>query len=295
MGTSSPDIAVQAGKIVINDVDGIDINAGCPKHFSIHAGMGAALLKTPDLLVSILTELIEQVGKPNNKPISVKIRLLPEEAESLELISKLLKTGISNLTVHCRTQTMRNREKPIRHYFHKIKKLCDEHKVPLIINGGILSREDFLQLRESWRKNEEFKDLNVDEIGGMIATEAEINPTCFSPKPLHWVQCMKEYIEIANQFNNFVGNAKYMLTRMVPGKSFFYQIIARAKTYEEFKQKFELVNEDGTKKEDIQEKSAKEAVCRKNENTNGAETRKHKLDVPPVTEEKKQKVEVIQS
>jgi tRNA-dihydrouridine synthase 2 len=159
MGTSNSEIAVKAANLIIGDVDGIDINAGCPKHFSIHAGMGAALLKTPDLLVDILEKLVENVGKPNNKPISVKIRLFPEEEESLKLISRLVQTGITNLTVHCRTQNMRNRETPIRYYFHKIKKICDGHGVSLIINGALENREDFEKLKQKWVESSEFNEI----------------------------------------------------------------------------------------------------------------------------------------
>lgn len=35
------------------DVASIDINMGCPKHFSLQAGMGAALLKTPEVAVDV--------------------------------------------------------------------------------------------------------------------------------------------------------------------------------------------------------------------------------------------------
>ncbi|GMF53775.1 unnamed protein product [[Candida] boidinii] len=94
MGTSDAELAVKAANIVVKDVSGIDINAGCPKHFSIHSGMGAALLSTPDLLCNILTSLVEQVGKPNNKPISVKIRLLPNKEDTLALVKRLVGTEI---------------------------------------------------------------------------------------------------------------------------------------------------------------------------------------------------------
>ncbi|KGK32488.1 hypothetical protein JL09_g6905 [Pichia kudriavzevii] len=60
--------------------------------------MGAALLSTPDLLCDILTSLVDEVGKPNNKSISVKIRLLPKKEDTLVLVSRLVKTGITNLT-----------------------------------------------------------------------------------------------------------------------------------------------------------------------------------------------------
>ncbi|KAJ7575179.1 hypothetical protein C8J56DRAFT_1063675 [Mycena floridula] len=48
--SSDPETTVQAAKTVMNDVSGIDLNCGCPKLFSTHSGMGAALLTNPDLL-----------------------------------------------------------------------------------------------------------------------------------------------------------------------------------------------------------------------------------------------------
>lgn len=47
IGSADPALAKEAALKVIQDVDGIDLNCGCPKHFSIHAGMGSALLKSP--------------------------------------------------------------------------------------------------------------------------------------------------------------------------------------------------------------------------------------------------------
>ena len=69
------------------------------QHFSIHCGMGAALLKNPDNLAAILTALVEEVGKPNNVPISVKIRILDTKDETLALVRRLCTTGIARLTV----------------------------------------------------------------------------------------------------------------------------------------------------------------------------------------------------
>ena len=33
------------------DIDGIDVNMGCPKSFSLKGGMGAALLSHPDKVI----------------------------------------------------------------------------------------------------------------------------------------------------------------------------------------------------------------------------------------------------
>ncbi|KAH3688450.1 hypothetical protein WICPIJ_000589 [Wickerhamomyces pijperi] len=236
MGTANVDLAVQAANVIIKDVSGIDINAGCPKHFSIHAGMGAALLKTPDLLCAILENLVEKVGKPNNKPISVKIRLFPKQEDSLALIERLCQTGISNLTVHCRTQPMRNREYPIRDYIPKIKQITDKHNITLIINGGIQDKSDFIKtIQEVYE--------NGKDIGGMIASTAETNATVFSDPPLPWYEAIKEYIKLAQLVDNFTGNSKYMVLKMTPGKSKLYQPMSQTKTYEDMKKLLESVEE----------------------------------------------------
>ena len=43
MGTGESSLALQAATLVEKDVDGIDINMGCPRKFSVSGGMGSAL------------------------------------------------------------------------------------------------------------------------------------------------------------------------------------------------------------------------------------------------------------
>jgi tRNA-dihydrouridine synthase 2 len=54
IGTSSPKSAVEAALLVKDDVIGIDVNMGCPKHFSTHGNMGSSLLALPDLVKEVL-------------------------------------------------------------------------------------------------------------------------------------------------------------------------------------------------------------------------------------------------
>ncbi len=245
IGSADPELAVEAALKVVQDVDGIDLNSGCPKHFSIHSGMGAALLSTPDLLCSILSNLVTRVGTPFAKPISVKIRLLPEMKDTLSLVERLCATGIQNITVHCRTREMRNREHPIRDYLLDIYKICHSHKVSLIINGAIKDRLQFNSLR---------KELNLpDDIGGMIAEAAETNPTVFNGTGgiKEWWVIMNKYINLAMLWDNNFGNTKYMLSRIIPGKSPVFQYVARCKDYNQLKHVQNIINEkNGTVLED---------------------------------------------
>lgn len=100
MGSADQKLAVEAAKMVAGDVAGVDLNCGCPKHFSIQGGMGAALLKDVPRLEGILRALVEQVGKVHNIGISCKIRLLATDEETYDMVRRLCRTGIVGLTVY---------------------------------------------------------------------------------------------------------------------------------------------------------------------------------------------------
>ncbi|KAF2118274.1 hypothetical protein BDV96DRAFT_488586 [Lophiotrema nucula] len=228
IGTANPDLAVQAASLVAPDVAGIDVNAGCPKPFSTAGGMGAALLKTPDLLCSILRALVEKVGKVHEIGISVKIRILDKPEDTAALVKQLVATGITGLTVHCRTTPMRPRERAIRDQLMMVADICREAGVACLMNGDVTSRAEALQLAEQYK---------VD--GGMIATEAEKNPSCFRSDAAggphewksQWKTVVTEYMRFALQVENRWGNTKYLLGQMMPGKVKAYADMNRSKCY----------------------------------------------------------------
>lgn len=224
IGTSNPDLAVQAARLVAADVAGIDVNAGCPKPFSTHDGMGAALLKTPDKLCAILEALVANITPEFNIGISVKIRIL-ETAELTEaLVRRLVATGITGLTVHCRTTPMRPRERALRGQLRMIANVCHEAGVACVMNGDVESRDRALQLMQ---------EFGVD--GAMIATSAEKNSSCFQSESdgglLPWTEITKQYIRYALEVENKFGNTKFMLTQVIPGKAPVYREISACKSY----------------------------------------------------------------
>lgn len=228
IGTANPELAVQAAKIVAADVAGIDVNSGCPKPFSTSGGMGAALLRTPDLLCDILTRLVEEVGKPFEIGISVKIRILDQPEDTAALVKRLVRTGITGLTVHCRTTPMRPRERAIRDQLKMIGEICREAGVACVMNGDVTSRTEALKLMQ---------EFSVD--GAMIATEAEKNPSCFRPDAeggphewrSQWKTVVTEYMRFALQVANRWGNTKYLLGQMIPGKEKAYAAMNKSKCY----------------------------------------------------------------
>src|SRR5882762_1193325 len=141
IGSADPGLAVQAAKIVMQDAAGIDLNCGCPKPFSTHSGMGAALLSNPDLLCSILTALRREL--PPYISISAKIRLLPTQEDTLKLVERIVGTGVNCLTLHCRTRNMRPRERAL---VERLKEIVDfvhglDRDVAVIENGDCVGFE----------------------------------------------------------------------------------------------------------------------------------------------------------
>lgn len=184
--------------------------------------MGAALLKNPDNLVAILSLLVEEVGKPNNVPISVKIRILETPEATLDLIRRLCATGVARITVHCRTTPMRPREPAIRDQLPDIIKVCHEAGVQCYMNGDVEDRAHAENLIE---------EFGVD--GCMIARAAETNPSCFrSEGPLPWMEVAQEYLKTAIETGNHVSNTKFCLVHHIPGKIPLYTTVTQCKTIE---------------------------------------------------------------
>ena len=233
IGTASPTTAVEAAKLVAENVAGIDVNAGCPKPFSTSGGMGAALLQTPDLLASILTALVKEVGKVYDIGISVKIRLLETSEKTEVLVKKLCSTGITGLTVHCRTTPMRPRERAIREQLRMIADICREEGVACLMNGDVRNRDEALQLAQEY---------SVD--GAMIATAAEANSSCFRTQEegglLPWKEVVAEYIKIALEVENKWGNTKFLLSQLMPGKAEIFRHVVGCKGYRQICELLEL-------------------------------------------------------
>ncbi|KAH8835011.1 hypothetical protein DL96DRAFT_1693606 [Flagelloscypha sp. PMI_526] len=232
LGTADPELAVQAAKMVVNDVSGIDLNCGCPKPFSTHSGMGAALLSTPDLLCSILTALREAM--PSHITVSAKIRLLPTQEETLKLVEKICNTGISALTVHCRTRPMRDRDPAVISRLREIVEFVDSlgKGIPVIENGDCLGRPDMQRVLDA-----------TGAASVMIARAAESNPSAFADAPLEDVEetLIPNYIRLCKYLGNHWALSKFCVQQFT-GKRVHIskatahlvkQRIAKAKCFED--------------------------------------------------------------
>ncbi|KAI5475089.1 tRNA-dihydrouridine synthase 2, partial [Pseudohyphozyma bogoriensis] len=206
LGSSSPELAVQAAKVIMGDVSGVGLNCGCPKPFSTHGGMGAELLKDPERLCLILKALTSTIPLP----IDAKIRLLPDIPLTNALVTQILETGISCLTVHCRYPAMRSREPALVERLKEIVVLARElqegremeRRVPVLENGDCMVWKDAEGIREK-----------TGVKGIMVARGAEANPSCFREAGVldPTTVVIPLLIRIGHATNNNFQNLKYIL------------------------------------------------------------------------------------
>ncbi|SNX83781.1 related to tRNA dihydrouridine synthase [Melanopsichium pennsylvanicum] len=212
LGSANPDLAFEAIKTITqaDDVAAVDLNCGCPKPFSTHAGMGANMLSTPILLCNTLKAM--RRAAPPHVAVTCKIRLLPTQQNTLELVDKIIRTGaIECLTVHCRTKDMRPREPAL---LHRLREIVDHvntisasmgKTIPVVCNGDVWDYATVSQIKQI-----------TGVTSAMIARGAEANPSCFRPEgnvSLPEVIAPK-WIKYSIALQNPLGNTKYCMAQL---------------------------------------------------------------------------------
>lgn len=212
LGSANPDLAFQAIKTITqaDDVAAVDLNCGCPKPFSTHAGMGANMLSTPILLCNTLKAM--RRAAPPHVAVTCKIRLLPTQQNTIELVDKIVRTGaIECLTVHCRTKDMRPREPAL---LHRLRQIVDHvnavsaemgKTVPVVCNGDVWDFATAPQIKEL-----------TGVTSTMIARGAEANPSCFRPEGNVSIPQViaPKWVKYSIALNNPVGNTKYCMAQL---------------------------------------------------------------------------------
>ncbi len=137
---------VEAAKIVERTMhpDIIDINMGCPvPKVAISAQAGSALLKDPEKIRNIVSEVVKAVSVP----VTVKIRSGWDEKSinCVEVAKVIEESGASAITLHART---RSQGYSGHADWQLIKKVKESVSIPVIGNGDILSCYDAKRVLE---------------------------------------------------------------------------------------------------------------------------------------------------
>ena len=117
--------------------DMIDINMGCPARKVIKGLAGSALMKQPDLALSIVESVVSAV----DVPVSLKMRLGWDEnlLNAADIARSAEQAGIQMFTVHGRT---RNQFYKGKADWSAIRDVVEAVQVPVIANGDIISFRD---------------------------------------------------------------------------------------------------------------------------------------------------------
>lgn len=99
MGNAPERMAEAAGHVARAGADVVDINLGCPMPRIVRKGVGAAMLKQPELLARVL----EQMRAATSGLLSAKIRAGFDDASQVLQIARLVEsTGVDFISVHPR-------------------------------------------------------------------------------------------------------------------------------------------------------------------------------------------------
>jgi nifR3 family TIM-barrel protein len=117
--------------------DMIDINMGCPARKVIKGLAGSALMKTPDLALSIIENVVGAV----DLPVTLKMRLGWDEnlLNAAQIAVRAEQAGIQMFSVHGRT---RNQFYKGRADWQAIRDIVEAVDVPVIANGDIIAFDD---------------------------------------------------------------------------------------------------------------------------------------------------------
>jgi len=207
IGTSDGDRAARVGKMVEHDVDGIDINMGCPKSFSLKGGMGAALLSHPDKIVDILTKLKASVSIP----VTCKIRIFSDINKTIDLVKIIEKTGVAALGVHGRTKDQRPNDE---NNVDAIRQIVAATSLTVIANGGSSNNRNSLVnthsgIKQFWRES--------TAASVMIARAAEWNVSVFKDSSclVDIMTVIHQYLDLAIQYDYPFLIVKYCVQQMM--------------------------------------------------------------------------------
>ena len=209
LGTGEPELALDAAKRVIGDVDAIDINMGCPKKFSVSGGMGSALLKDPDRAARILRTLKKELLAPLGKPLSCKIRLLETNQETVNYVEQMIDAGADAVAIHARRVGHEATEAADWKSLEAVLEVLRQRRpgFPFLVNGDFYDRTE---------RAEMVNKIKVD--GVLLGRPALYNTSTFlSPlTPLvDKSDVVREYVRLAARYDSHYKNTKYVVCEMM--------------------------------------------------------------------------------
>lgn len=142
-------MAENANRAIELGSHGLDLNFGCPAKTVNKSRGGAVLLKTPEDIYQIVSQVRKAI--PSDSILSAKIRLGFDDASLFEeIVSAVSSANANQLTIHARTKL--DGYKPPA-YWHHIGRIRNKTDIELIANGEIWSFDDAQQCMNESKTN----------------------------------------------------------------------------------------------------------------------------------------------
>jgi tRNA-dihydrouridine synthase C len=145
LGGNAEKLAASAVRAYQIGATAIDLNFGCPAPTVNRHDGGATLLKHPERLTAIVAAV--RASLPPEIPVSAKIRLGWENTKDVFRNAEAAeKGGASWVTIHARTR-LQGYAPPA--YWDLLGEVKKNISIPIVANGDIWTREDFLRCRDA--------------------------------------------------------------------------------------------------------------------------------------------------
>lgn len=166
---NSPDVLLEAARIVEPFCDAVDLNLGCPQGIAKKGRYGSFLQEDWDLIYRLINKLHENLAVP----VTAKIRILETKEKTLDYAKVILSAGASIITVHGRQRDQKSHKTGLADW-SVIRYLRDNLPRDTVIfaNGNILQHEDI------------GKCLEQTGADGVMSAEGNLcDPTIFAGAP----------------------------------------------------------------------------------------------------------------
>ncbi|OQW50763.1 MAG: hypothetical protein A4S09_11270 [Proteobacteria bacterium SG_bin7] len=233
LGGNPEMMAVNAARAAALGAPGIDLNFGCPARTVNNHDGGAAILKNPHRVFDITSAV--RAAVPPHIPVTVKMRLGFSHPEWAVEIAQAAETArCDRLTIHARTR--QDGYLPPAHW-NWLAKINLAVRVPLVANGEIWTREDYLRCYET---------CGIADV--MIGRGAFIRPDlawqiCENRPPFTWSEIfslVQKFISLAKN----MGDGRYLrnrtkqwlrqMARIHPEASALFEVVKSIESHDEF-------------------------------------------------------------
>jgi tRNA-dihydrouridine synthase C len=144
LGSDPVTMADNAAHLAALGPEGIDLNFGCPAKVVNRHGGGAALLKEPERIATLVAAVRRAV--PAHLPVSAKMRLgFNDSSLALDCAQAMQAGGACEIVVHARTKLDGYRPPA---YWEQIPAIRAAVSVPVVANGEIWTVQDAQRCRE---------------------------------------------------------------------------------------------------------------------------------------------------